>query len=275
MSPPHFQGYNQQIIMSRRINNPALKINPGSRFIKKSSPPPPSPPLQPSPPLDGPMATSGGPRHPVVIYTHSPKIIRTHPKDFMALVQKLTGYSAPASAPPSPPSPPPPLPEPCDEYLITDISNNSDHSGGNNTNKSSSDDDVIGARFNWLMMGEDKDLTTMDEKVTKFRSSVMGEETKVAVMGEETKVALGNLVIVFGSPSWLEKVTTQWSSPGRLLGVVVSGSPSWLVAFCWGRLGKAVVEFYIQRSWSPPYHFVWSPPYHFVALKFAEISSLG
>lgn len=166
MSPPHFQGYNQQIIMSRRINNnPALKINPGSRFIKKSSPPPPSPPLQPSPPLDGPMATSGGPRHPVVIYTHSPKIIRTHPKDFMALVQKLTGYSAPASAPPSPPSPPPPMPEPCDEYLITDIANNSDHSGGNNINKSSSDDDVISARYNWLMMGEDKDLTTMDEKV--------------------------------------------------------------------------------------------------------------
>nr|GMC71802.1 VQ motif-containing protein 20-like [Ipomoea batatas] len=166
------------------------------------------------------------------------------------------------------------MPEPCDEYLITDISNNSDHSGGNNTNKSSSDDDVISARYNWLMMGEDKDLTTMDEKVTKFRSSVMGEETKVTVMGEETKVALGNPVIVFGSPSWLENVTTRWSSPGRLLGVVVSGSPVAFLVGCF-LLGKAVVEFYIQRSWSPPYHFVWSPPYHFVALKFAEISSLG
>jgi hypothetical protein len=32
-------------------------------------------------------------RHPVIIYTHSPKVIHTHPKDFMALVQKLTGLS--------------------------------------------------------------------------------------------------------------------------------------------------------------------------------------
>ncbi|XP_027098308.2 VQ motif-containing protein 8, chloroplastic-like [Coffea arabica] len=33
------------------------------------------------------------PRQPVIIYTHSPKIIHTKPKDFMALVQKLTGFS--------------------------------------------------------------------------------------------------------------------------------------------------------------------------------------
>ncbi|XP_068641345.1 VQ motif-containing protein 8, chloroplastic-like [Aristolochia californica] len=32
-------------------------------------------------------------RHPVIIYTHSPKIIRTEARDFMALVQKLTGLS--------------------------------------------------------------------------------------------------------------------------------------------------------------------------------------
>ncbi|OIT05340.1 PREDICTED: VQ motif-containing protein 20-like [Nicotiana attenuata] len=32
-------------------------------------------------------------RHPVIFYTHSPKIIRTHPRDFMALVQNLTGFS--------------------------------------------------------------------------------------------------------------------------------------------------------------------------------------
>ncbi|KAL3501727.1 hypothetical protein ACH5RR_036176 [Cinchona calisaya] len=30
---------------------------------------------------------------PVIIYTHSPKIIHTKPKDFMALVQKLTGFT--------------------------------------------------------------------------------------------------------------------------------------------------------------------------------------
>ncbi|XP_068636474.1 VQ motif-containing protein 8, chloroplastic-like [Aristolochia californica] len=32
-------------------------------------------------------------RYPVIIYTHSPKIIRTEARDFMALVQKLTGLS--------------------------------------------------------------------------------------------------------------------------------------------------------------------------------------
>ncbi|OIW16015.1 hypothetical protein TanjilG_04550 [Lupinus angustifolius] len=32
-------------------------------------------------------------RHRVIIYTHSPKVIHTHPRDFMALVQKLTGLS--------------------------------------------------------------------------------------------------------------------------------------------------------------------------------------
>ncbi|CAM8919361.1 unnamed protein product [Rhodiola kirilowii] len=31
---------------------------------------------------------------PVIIYTHSPKVIHTQPRDFMALVQKLTGLSA-------------------------------------------------------------------------------------------------------------------------------------------------------------------------------------
>nr|XP_011464106.1 PREDICTED: uncharacterized protein LOC105351471 [Fragaria vesca subsp. vesca] len=32
-------------------------------------------------------------RHPVIIYTQSPKVIHTRPHDFMALVQKLTGLS--------------------------------------------------------------------------------------------------------------------------------------------------------------------------------------
>ncbi|XP_017699730.3 VQ motif-containing protein 8, chloroplastic-like [Phoenix dactylifera] len=54
--------------------------------------------------------------HPVIIYTHSPKIIHTQARDFMALVQKLTGLShstddnddaaaaAAANNPPPPPS---------------------------------------------------------------------------------------------------------------------------------------------------------------------------
>ncbi|KAF3789442.1 VQ motif-containing protein 8 [Nymphaea thermarum] len=50
-------------------------------------------------------------RHPVIIYTHSPKVIHTQAHDFMALVQKLTGLSssdAPSSLSPPPPPPPPP-----------------------------------------------------------------------------------------------------------------------------------------------------------------------
>ena len=31
--------------------------------------------------------------HPVIIYTHSPKVIHTRPHDFMALVQRLTGLT--------------------------------------------------------------------------------------------------------------------------------------------------------------------------------------
>jgi len=33
-------------------------------------------------------------RGPVIIYTHSPKVIHTNPRDFMSLVQKLTGMSS-------------------------------------------------------------------------------------------------------------------------------------------------------------------------------------
>ncbi|KAJ8492181.1 hypothetical protein OPV22_013902 [Ensete ventricosum] len=48
--------------------------------------------------------------HPVIIYTHSPKVIHTQARDFMALVQKLTGLSHSADDDGSssfPPAPPP------------------------------------------------------------------------------------------------------------------------------------------------------------------------
>ncbi|EOA32835.1 hypothetical protein CARUB_v10016148mg [Capsella rubella] len=61
-----------------------LKVNKDSHVIKK--PPAPSPSSSSS-------AAAAKPRHPVIIYTHTPKIIHTNPKDFMALVQKLTGMS--------------------------------------------------------------------------------------------------------------------------------------------------------------------------------------
>jgi hypothetical protein len=36
---------------------------------------------------------------PVIIYTHSPKVIRTNPTDFMSIVQKLTGLDSPGGGP--------------------------------------------------------------------------------------------------------------------------------------------------------------------------------
>ncbi|VYS57795.1 unnamed protein product [Arabidopsis thaliana] len=59
---------------------PTLKVNKDSHVIKK----PPSPSS---------FSSAAKPRHPVIIYTHTPRIIHTNPKDFMALVQKLTGMT--------------------------------------------------------------------------------------------------------------------------------------------------------------------------------------
>ncbi|KAE9597566.1 hypothetical protein Lal_00030006 [Lupinus albus] len=63
--------------------NKDLKTNRASHSIKKTS-------------CSSMLVPSNKPqqqRQPVIIYTHSPKIIETHPKDFKALVQKLTGLS--------------------------------------------------------------------------------------------------------------------------------------------------------------------------------------
>ncbi|KGN52621.2 hypothetical protein Csa_008052 [Cucumis sativus] len=59
-------------------------------------------------------------RQPLIIYTHSPKIIHTHPKDFMALVQRLTGCN-----------PPPPLPLPSAKPSLSERNlNDNDSSSG-------------------------------------------------------------------------------------------------------------------------------------------------
>jgi hypothetical protein len=60
----------------------ANKVHRDSHNIHKdkaSSPPPPR-------------------QQPVIIYTHSPKVIRTSPRDFMSIVQKLTGLDSPGAA---------------------------------------------------------------------------------------------------------------------------------------------------------------------------------
>lgn len=76
-----------------------LKINKDSHFIRKSSSSSSSSSSSAASSLGIFIGTGGTPskppqhRQPVIIYTHSPKVIHTHPKDFMALVQKLTGLS--------------------------------------------------------------------------------------------------------------------------------------------------------------------------------------
>ncbi|THU69650.1 hypothetical protein C4D60_Mb08t16630 [Musa balbisiana] len=88
--------------VSREINGsrPApLKIHKDSHLIYKSS--------------SSSTITSSHQQqrhHPVIIYTHSPKVIHTQARDFMALVQKLTGLSHSADDDESsslPPAPPP------------------------------------------------------------------------------------------------------------------------------------------------------------------------
>ena len=100
MSPAQF--HQKREITNNNTNDlcsPPLKINKDSHFIKKSSSSPSSSSSSSSSAssmlVNGVKAASNKPqqRHPVIIYTHAPKVIHTHPKDFMALVQKLTGYS--------------------------------------------------------------------------------------------------------------------------------------------------------------------------------------
>ncbi|MBA0679809.1 hypothetical protein Gohar_028293 [Gossypium harknessii] len=71
---------------------PPLKVSRDSHLIKKSSSSSSSSSAASSLGVSGTVKPQQQ-RHPVIIYTHSPKVIHTHPKDFMALVQKLTGLS--------------------------------------------------------------------------------------------------------------------------------------------------------------------------------------
>ncbi|XP_021759116.1 VQ motif-containing protein 20-like [Chenopodium quinoa] len=68
-----------------RMTLSSLKVNRDSLIIKKS-PGPSSAKLNQ-------QQQQQQQRGPVIIYTHSPKVIHTNPRDFMALVQKLTGMS--------------------------------------------------------------------------------------------------------------------------------------------------------------------------------------
>ncbi|CAO2834018.1 unnamed protein product [Amaranthus hypochondriacus] len=60
-----------------------LKVRKDSHKIRK-------PPMAPAAPAQ-PQAPPQPPRQPVIIYTVSPKVIHTHPSEFLNLVQRLTG----------------------------------------------------------------------------------------------------------------------------------------------------------------------------------------
>ncbi|EOA36400.1 hypothetical protein CARUB_v10010842mg [Capsella rubella] len=76
-----------------------LKVRGGSHKIIKKPPLAPHP--QPPPPQiheQEEPSQSRPPRGPVIIYTVSPKIIHTHPNNFMTLVQRLTGKTSSSTA---------------------------------------------------------------------------------------------------------------------------------------------------------------------------------
>ncbi|CAH9082703.1 unnamed protein product [Cuscuta europaea] len=187
-------------------NNHALKISGDSHVIKKS---PPSSSASSSI-ISGVAANATPaarplPRQPVIIYTHSPKVIHTHPKDFKALVQKLTGLSrSPAlaaadrrtsrPAPPPPPPPPPlhhhPKPEPCDHYIVNGTINNNSESNNNNSNnnnynyynytnsnKNYNDNNNVEMMAKIGLMSEDNDSTSVvtDEKEGSCSASYVFE----------------------------------------------------------------------------------------------------
>ncbi|KAF8050846.1 hypothetical protein N665_1287s0017 [Sinapis alba] len=78
-----------------------LKIHKDSHKIIKKPPLAPQPRLQSQPPQLHEQEPSQllPPRGPVIIYTVSPKIIHTHPNNFMTLVQRLTGKTSTSTVP--------------------------------------------------------------------------------------------------------------------------------------------------------------------------------
>ncbi|KAL2453067.1 vq motif-containing protein 20 [Abeliophyllum distichum] len=102
MSPTqlHDQYVNKELPNNGMVQ-PPLKINKDSHFIKKL-PSSSSSSSFSTPVINGGASKPPQPRYPVIIYTHSPKVIHTHPRDFMALVQKLTGYSPSEDEPANP-----------------------------------------------------------------------------------------------------------------------------------------------------------------------------
>ncbi|KAG2666795.1 hypothetical protein I3760_15G081600 [Carya illinoinensis] len=98
MSPAKFnRDLHHEDSRKGEINDPRpspLKINNSSHFIHKSTSSTMSSISIGSSVCSVASAARQQEQQPVIIYTHSPKIIHTQARDFMALVQKLTGVSS-------------------------------------------------------------------------------------------------------------------------------------------------------------------------------------
>ncbi|KAL4610013.1 hypothetical protein ACB092_08G021700 [Castanea dentata] len=97
MSPAKFHG-DHDISKWEMIKGPRpspLNINKGSHVIHKPSFSSSSSSSSVVSDCVGTTMFRQQQKQPVIIYTHSPKIIHTQAQDFMALVQKLTGMSQP------------------------------------------------------------------------------------------------------------------------------------------------------------------------------------
>ncbi|KAL5698065.1 hypothetical protein ACHQM5_029149 [Ranunculus cassubicifolius] len=98
MSPSKFYSNEQQVKKEINPTRPSpLQINQKSHLIQKSSSSSSNSSSNSNSNSISNAKNNRPPthqqRHPVIIYTHSPKVIHTKARDFMALVQKLTGMS--------------------------------------------------------------------------------------------------------------------------------------------------------------------------------------
>lgn len=121
MSPPKFQDgdVSKSMINGPRPSSSSLRITKDSHHIHKTT--------SSSPPVfenysshglgaknhGGSLPSAANKRQPVIIYTHSPKVIHAQASDFMALVQKLTGLNK----------------SPSESMMIKDENSDKDHHG--------------------------------------------------------------------------------------------------------------------------------------------------
>lgn len=200
----HHTNSNQAIVNNNNNNNLSspLKINKASHHIKKSlsnSLPSSSSSSSLYNTVAATTSTTIIPhqqqqqqqqqRQPVIIYTHSPKVIHTHPRDFKALVQKLTGLS-PEEVSSSPQSMPMPQYHPKSEPINGEMDHDHDTIigaescfGDEQNNYHRNNMTNINTNINEkcdLLMNDDNDSVVTDENNEFNGSSCIGDNNSSA-----------------------------------------------------------------------------------------------